>query len=116
MLLTGVLQDLVMAARGKLKERNWRRGNGDPATIDDITVLVIPILPYKQEQVGVENDVVETDVELNTGAQQVVVEVVGNRLDEGMEAMEVEKEVNEKDNHTKSVDELVGENAEVEVE
>merc|ERR1711942_525239 len=35
----------AMVARGKLKERNWRRGNGDPATIDDITVLVIPILP-----------------------------------------------------------------------
>ena len=54
MLLTGVLQDLVMAARGKLKERNWRRGNGDPATIDDITVFVIPILPYKHEYLGVQ--------------------------------------------------------------
>jgi len=108
-------QDLVMAARGKLKERNWRRGNGDPATIDDITVLVIPILPYKQEQVGVENDVVETEVEQNTGVQQVMVEVV-NRLDEGMEAMEVEKEVNGKDNDRNSVDELGGEDGEVEVE
>ena len=87
-MLTEILQDLVMAARGKLKERNWRRGNGDPATIDDITVLVIPILPYKQEQLGE-----ESDAEQNSGVQQVVVEVVGNRLDEGMEAMEVEKEV-----------------------
>lgn len=42
-------QDLVMAARGKLKERNWKRSNGAPATIDDISVLVIPILPYKNE-------------------------------------------------------------------
>ena len=38
-----------MAARGKFKERSWKRSNGDPATIDDITVIVIPILPYKQE-------------------------------------------------------------------
>ena len=38
-----------MAARGKFKEKNWRRSSGDPATIDDITVIVIPILPYKNE-------------------------------------------------------------------
>ena len=37
-----------MAARGKLKERNWRRSSGGAATIDDISVFVIPILPYKQ--------------------------------------------------------------------
>merc|ERR1719342_1323992 len=42
-------QDLVMAARGKLKERNWRRNSGGPATIDDISVFVIPLLPYKLE-------------------------------------------------------------------
>ena len=42
-------QDLVMSARGKLKERNWKRSNGAPATIDDISVFVIPILPYKEE-------------------------------------------------------------------
>jgi len=42
-------QDLVMAARGKMKERNWRRSAGGPATIDDISVFVIPVLPYKQE-------------------------------------------------------------------
>lgn len=66
-----VAQDLVMSARGKLIERNWRRteknsntttpfdstteGNTSdgtttfPATIDDISVFVIPILPYKEE-------------------------------------------------------------------
>ena len=44
-----LLQDLVMAARGKFKEKSWKRSNGDAATIDDITVIVIPILPYKQE-------------------------------------------------------------------
>jgi hypothetical protein len=38
-----------MSARGKLKERNWKRANGTPATIDDISVFVIPILPYKEE-------------------------------------------------------------------
>lgn len=42
-------QDLVMSARGKLKDRNWKRANGSPATIDDISVFVIPILPYKEE-------------------------------------------------------------------
>lgn len=67
-----IAQELVMAARGKLVERNWRRsvpvengqtdhteiGNGStenlqnqlvPATIDDISVFVIPILAYKEE-------------------------------------------------------------------
>lgn len=48
-------QDLVMSARGKLKERNWKRSNGSPATIDDITVFVIPILPYKHEYLGMQN-------------------------------------------------------------
>ena len=38
-----------MAARGKFKEKSWKRSNGDAATIDDITVIVIPILPYKEE-------------------------------------------------------------------
>ena len=38
-----------MAARGKFKEKSWRRSSGEPATIDDITVIVIPILPYKYE-------------------------------------------------------------------
>ena len=66
-----IAQELVMAARGKLVDRNWRRtvpvvDNGDrqavadgidvtpqtqqvPATIDDISVFVIPILAYKEE-------------------------------------------------------------------
>ena len=47
-----------MSARGKLIDRNWRRntgaGGGDgsatgPATIDDISVLVVPVLAYKRE-------------------------------------------------------------------
>ena len=42
-------QDLVMSARGKLKERTWKRANGALATIDDISAFVIPILPYKEE-------------------------------------------------------------------
>lgn len=42
-------QDLVMHSRGKLRERSWRTINGSPATIDDITVFVIPLLPYKEE-------------------------------------------------------------------
>merc|ERR1719270_958870 len=65
-----IAQELVMAARGKLVDRNWKRkvpvenGNSHhkdgtnssteqpqtqqvPATIDDISVFVIPILAYK---------------------------------------------------------------------
>ena len=42
-------QDLVMAARGKLQERTWRRSDGTAATIDDISVTVVPIKAYKEE-------------------------------------------------------------------
>ena len=42
-----VAQELVMAARGKLVERNWKHNDDSPATIDDISVFVIPILSYK---------------------------------------------------------------------
>ena len=38
-----------MAARGKLVERNWKHNDDSPATIDDISVFAIPILPYKHE-------------------------------------------------------------------
>lgn len=44
-----IAQDLVMAARGKLVERNWQRNDETPATIDDISVIAIPILAYKKE-------------------------------------------------------------------
>ncbi len=54
-----IAQDLVMAARGKLVDRNWKRNAGGvsadgtqqtaAATIDDISVLVVPILAYKKE-------------------------------------------------------------------
>lgn len=52
-------QDLVMQARGKTRERNekstsgrgsgWRTFDNRPATIDDISVFVIPLRPYKEE-------------------------------------------------------------------
>ena len=42
-----IAQELVMAARGKLVERNWKHNDDSPATIDDISVFVIPIQPYK---------------------------------------------------------------------
>merc|ERR1712037_715074 len=93
---------------GKLKDRNWRRGSGDPATIDDITVLVIPILPYKQEQEGSEEELAE-ERQVDDGVKKVVVEVVENKLDEGLEAMEVEKEVSVKGDHTDEANELVSE-------
>ena len=44
-----IAQDLVMAARGKLVERNWKRNDGTTATIDDISTFAIPILAYKEE-------------------------------------------------------------------
>ena len=51
-------QDLVMAARGKLVERTWRRGaDGSAATIDDISVIVIPIFSYKEEYLLWKNEV-----------------------------------------------------------
>ncbi|ROT61913.1 Protein phosphatase 1H [Penaeus vannamei] len=45
---TGAAQDLVMSARGKLKERNWRTSDDKHATIDDISVFVVPLKPYKE--------------------------------------------------------------------
>merc|ERR1712055_137445 len=66
-------QDLVMAARGKMKERNRRRSTGGPATIDDISVFVIPVLPYKQEVLAAKTRELEEE-------------------EEGREAMEVEEE------------------------
>lgn len=70
-------QDLVMSARGKLKERNWKRANGSPATIDDISVFVIPILPYKEEY--------------NKRNNQMKSSGDSNSLENGVDAMEVER-------------------------
>jgi len=86
-------QDLVMAARGKLKERNWRKSNGDPATIDDITVFVIPILPYKQEQLGTQVEIENEQliIQVEREYEQCLQESVdGDNLVNGTEAMEVE--------------------------
>ncbi|XP_066997041.1 protein phosphatase 1H isoform X1 [Anabrus simplex] len=41
-------QDLVMHSRGKLVDESWR-SEGRAATIDDISVFVIPLNPYKEE-------------------------------------------------------------------
>lgn len=41
---------LVGAARGILvHEHSWQLRNGKPASVDDISVFVIPLLPYKNE-------------------------------------------------------------------
>jgi hypothetical protein len=44
-------QDLVMQSRGKSKERGkgWKTADNRTATIDDISVFVIPLKPYRQE-------------------------------------------------------------------
>ncbi|KAH6929419.1 hypothetical protein HPB50_027466 [Hyalomma asiaticum] len=42
-------QDLVMHSRGKLKERSWRTVDNRAATIDDISVFVIPLRGYQDE-------------------------------------------------------------------
>ncbi|KAG1686079.1 Protein phosphatase 1J [Nymphon striatum] len=46
---TSAAQDLVMHSRGKLREKNWKTSDNKLATIDDISVFVIPLLPYKEE-------------------------------------------------------------------
>jgi hypothetical protein len=38
-----------MHSRGKLYEKNWKTADGKAATIDDISVFVIPLAPYKEE-------------------------------------------------------------------
>lgn len=38
-----------MGSRGKLRERNWRTSDDKHATIDDISVFVIPLRPYQEE-------------------------------------------------------------------
>ncbi|KAK6643934.1 hypothetical protein RUM43_000199 [Polyplax serrata] len=44
-------QDLVNYARGKPspENRSWKKSNGSPASGDDITAWVIPLLPYAKE-------------------------------------------------------------------
>lgn len=43
-------QDLVNYARGKpTSARSWKKNDGDPASGDDITAWVIPLLPYQME-------------------------------------------------------------------
>lgn len=38
-----------MGSRGKLRERNWRTSDDKHATIDDISVFVVPLRPYQEE-------------------------------------------------------------------
>jgi len=45
---TSAAQDLVMSSRGKLSERSWRTSDEKAATIDDISVFVIPLSGYKE--------------------------------------------------------------------
>ncbi|XP_022671280.1 protein phosphatase 1H-like [Varroa jacobsoni] len=42
-------QDLVMQSRGKISGSNWRTSDNRPATVDDISVFVIPLRDYKRE-------------------------------------------------------------------
>lgn len=44
-------QDLVNYARGKpaVENRSWKKNDGNPASGDDITAWVIPLLPYLKE-------------------------------------------------------------------
>ncbi|ODM98036.1 Protein phosphatase 1H [Orchesella cincta] len=48
-------QDLVMHARGKFQDRNWRMSDGSAATIDDISVFVIPLGPYYRDALAQES-------------------------------------------------------------
>lgn len=46
---TSAAHDLVLWSRGRLKDHNWRTADDKHATIDDISVFVIPLKPYKEE-------------------------------------------------------------------
>ncbi|XP_046986465.1 protein phosphatase 1H isoform X1 [Schistocerca americana] len=46
---TSAAQDLIMQSRGKHVGDNWRTHEGRAGSIDDISVFVIPLLPYKKE-------------------------------------------------------------------
>jgi hypothetical protein len=39
-------QELVSEARGHFTGQGWKKRNGDTASFDDITVMIIPILTY----------------------------------------------------------------------
>lgn len=42
-------QDLVMQSRGKMSGNNWRTAENRAATVDDISVFVIPLHEYRME-------------------------------------------------------------------
>lgn len=69
-----------MSSRGKLTERNWRTSEGKSATIDDISVFVIPILDYKRDHAAWSKQNValreQINTNLNTVNSSVVVKVV----------------------------------------
>lgn len=46
---TSAAQDLVMSSRGKMAERSWRTSDNKSATIDDISVFVVPLAQYKED-------------------------------------------------------------------
>jgi hypothetical protein len=62
-----------MHSRGKLYEKNWKTADGKPATIDDISVFVIPLTPYKEEYLKWKQeyeairDIYETSCETSEG-------------------------------------------------
>lgn len=48
---TSAAQDLIMQSRGKHVGDSWRTHEGRAGSIDDISVFVIPLLPYKKEYI-----------------------------------------------------------------
>jgi len=38
-----------MHSRGKLFDKKWKTADAKPATVDDISVFVVPLAPYKEE-------------------------------------------------------------------
>jgi len=92
-----------MAARGKIVERHWKRGDGSPATIDDISAFAIPIFFYKEEYLAWKETYLKAmmtqperpssptdDKETNGHSDDIVMEPA----DIGVEAMERDEEVN----------------------
>lgn len=97
-----------MAARGKVVERHWKRSDGSPATIDDISAFAIPIHSYKEEYLGWKETYLQAMTNPEKPSSPVVSgeaetanngiihsdDIVMEAADVGVEAMERGQEVN----------------------
>lgn len=72
-------QALVANARGKPYSENlWRTSEGKPATGDDVSVFVIPILPHKYSHQQFDENVTKTIQQLMLQSNENSIEVVNS--------------------------------------